>query len=127
MIRYELAPDIDSKLRHISTRLQMDHIDNARIKSIISYGSKSKTIIARCHSLPKIMQIALNHKPHYIVEILSENFAKLSEENQTKVLIHELMHIPHSFQGGFRTHKPYVTKKKVERMYKQLFKNSTYS
>jgi predicted metallopeptidase len=65
------------------------------------------------------MQLALNMKPHYIIEIISEQFDKLGPEEQTKVLIHELMHIPHSFGGGFRSHRPYVTKKKVERMYEQ--------
>jgi len=66
------------------------------------------------------MQLALNQKPHYVIEVISEKFDKLSKEEQTKTLIHELMHIPHSFGGGFRAHKPYVTWKKVERMYKQF-------
>lgn len=66
------------------------------------------------------MQVALKQTPHYVIEVLSERFDKLSREEQTKVLIHELMHIPHSFGGGFRAHKPHVTQKKVERMYKKF-------
>jgi predicted metallopeptidase len=31
-----------------------------------------------------------------------------------------VMHIPHSFGGGFRAHKPHVTRKKVERMYRKF-------
>ena len=46
----------------------------------------------------------------------------LGKADQTKVLIHELMHIPHAFGGGFRSHRPYVTKRKVEKMYQQFLK-----
>jgi predicted metallopeptidase len=120
MIRYELAKDIGSKIEDIIHKLQMTHVDGSRVACIRSKGSKSKRVIARCHGLSKIMQIALNQKPHYAIEVVSERFDKLSKEGQTKVLIHELMHIPHSFGGGFRAHKPYVTQKKVERMYEKF-------
>jgi len=120
MIRYELAEDIDTKIKDILHKLRMSHVDGSRVACIRSKGSNSKRVIARCHGLPRIMQLALNQKPHYVIEIISEKFDKLSKEEQTKTLIHELMHIPHSFGGGFRTHKPYVTWKKVERMYKQF-------
>jgi predicted metallopeptidase len=66
------------------------------------------------------MQLALNQKPQYVIEVVSERFDKLSKEEQTKVLIHELMHVSHSFGGGFRTHKPHVTRKKVESMYRKF-------
>ena len=120
MIRYELAKDIGSKIEDIIHKLQMTHVDGSRVACIRSKGSKSKRVIARCHGLSRIMQLALNQKPHYAIEVVSERFDKLSKEDQTKVLIHELMHIPHSFGGGFRAHKPHVTKKKVERMYKKF-------
>ena len=120
MIRYELAKDIGSKIKDIIYKLQMTHVDGSRVACIRSKGSKSKRVIARCHGLSKIIQLALNQKPHYVIEVVSERFDKLSKEEQTKVLIHELMHIPHSFGGGFRAHKPYVTQKKVERMYKKF-------
>jgi len=35
-------------------------------------------------------------------------------------LIHELMHIPGGFSGGFRPHKGYVERKDVEAVYKKL-------
>ena len=120
MIRYELAKDIGSKIKDIIHKLQMTHVDGSRVACIRSKGSKSKRVIARCHGLSRIMQLALNQKPHYAIEVVSERFDKLSKEEQTKVLIHELMHIPHSFGGGFRAHKPYVTQKKIERMYKKF-------
>ena len=120
MIRYELAKDIGSKIEDIIHKLQMTHVDGSRVACIRSKGSKSKRVIARCHGLSRIMQLALNQKPHYAIEVVSERFDKLSKEEQTKVLIHEVMHIPHSFGGGFRAHKPHVTQKKVERMYKKF-------
>jgi len=120
MIRYELAEDIGAEINMIIRKLDMTHIDGARVVCVRSRGSAGRRTLARCHGLPKIIQLALNMQPHYIIEIISEQFDRLSKEEQTKVLIHELMHIPHSFGGGFRSHHPYVTKKKVEKMYKQF-------
>jgi predicted metallopeptidase len=68
------------------------------------------------------MQVALNKKPYYVIEILTERFDRLSREDQTKVLIHEILHIPHSFGGGFRAHKFYVTAAKVQKMYYEFMK-----
>jgi predicted metallopeptidase len=120
MIQYEFAADISARIRDILSKLQMRHIDESRVACVRSKGSTSKRVIARCHGLPRIMQLALNQNPHYVIEVVSERFDTLNKVKQTKVLIHELMHIPHSFGGGFRTHRPYVTQKKVERMYKRF-------
>jgi len=119
MIHYELAEDIGAAIKEIIHKLDMTHIDRSRVVCIRSRGSASKRILARCHGLPKIMQLALTMKPHYVIEIITEQFDRLGKEEQTKVLIHELMHIPHSFGGGFRSHRPHVTRKKVEQMYKK--------
>lgn len=120
MIRYELAADIGAEIRDILHKLQMTHVDGSRVACVRSRGSHSRRVIARCHGLSRIMQLALNQKPHYVIEVVSERYDKLSKEERTKVLIHELMHIPHSFGGGFRTHRPHVTQKKVETMYKKF-------
>jgi predicted metallopeptidase len=37
-------------------------------------------------------------------------------------LIHEILHIPHSFGGGFRAHRPFVTRTKVQVMYNEFMK-----
>jgi len=123
MIRYELAEDIGARIRDILRTLEMTHVDESRVACVRSRGSTSKRVIARCHGLSRIMQLALNQNPHYVIEVVSERFDKLSKEEQTKVLIHELMHIPHSFGGGFRTHKPHVTQRKVERMYRKFVRD----
>jgi predicted metallopeptidase len=122
MIQYHLAEDIDSRVKEILRKLKLPHIDGTRLVCLRSKGSGSRRIIARCHGLSRIMQLALNQKPHYIIEVLSERFDRLNQEDQTKVLIHEILHIPHSFGGGFRAHKPFVTRKKVQRIYDEFMK-----
>jgi predicted metallopeptidase len=120
MIRYELADDIGAAIKEIIHTLHMTHIDGSRVVCVRSRDSTSTRVIARCHGLSRIMQLALNLKPHYVIEVVSERFDQLRKEEQIKILIHELMHIPHSFGGGFRAHRSYVTKKKVEMMYKRF-------
>jgi len=122
MIEYYLAQDIDFQVKEILRKLKMTHIDETRLICLRSKGSGSRRVIARCHGISRIMQLALNEKPHYVIEVLSERFDRLSKEDQTKVLIHEILHIPHSFGGGFRAHRPFVTRAKVQRMYDELMK-----
>jgi predicted metallopeptidase len=122
MIEYYLAEDIDLKVKEILRKLKMTHIDEGRLICLRSEGSGSRRTLARCHGLSRVMQLALKEKPHYVIEVLSERFDQLSKEDQTKVLIHEILHIPHSFGGGFRTHKPFVTRAKVQRMYDAFMK-----
>ena len=117
MIEYYLDEDIDCRVKEILWKLKMTHIDETRLICLRSKGSGSRRVIARCHGLSRIMQLALNKKPHYVIEVLSERFDQLNKEDQTKVLIHEILHIPHSFGGGFRSHRPFVTRAKVQRMY----------
>ena len=64
------------------------------------------------------MQKAIGIKAVYALEFLAERFDKLSEEDQIKVIIHELMHIPKTFGGGFK-HHDVVTEKNVNLMYKE--------
>jgi predicted metallopeptidase len=127
MIQYGLAEDIELRVKEIIGKLKMTHIDEARVICLRSKGSVSKRVIARCHGLSRIMQVALDKNPHYIIEILSERFDRLSREDQTKVLIHEILHIPHCFGGGFRAHKPYVTTAKVQKMFERFMKGNIES
>jgi predicted metallopeptidase len=70
--------------------------------------------------LGRIWQEALRRPPAYIIEVISENYDPLPEEEKEKTLIHELLHIPKGFSGGFRPHKGYVDRKTVELLYKKL-------
>lgn len=115
-MRYEFAPDLQKIAEDISNLL-FPHINLSRVKCYRSYGSSSRRTIARCHSLNKLMQKALGVQPFYPLEFLSERFDKLSQEDQVKVIIHELMHIPKCFGGGFR-HHDFVCDKSVNNCYK---------
>lgn len=100
----------------IVEKLELKHIDMERVVCLRSRGSRSRRTLARCHVLSRAMQTALELKPRYVIEVVSERFDRLDREEQLKVLIHELMHIPKSFGGGFR-HHDYVNRRTVENAY----------
>jgi len=70
-----------------------------------SRGTKSKRVIGRCWSLPKIWQQALKIDAHYAIEVISERYDTLNEKMKDEVILHELLHIPKGFGGGLRHHK----------------------
>lgn len=115
MMKYEFAPDIQKIAEEISVLL-FPHVKIDRIRCFRSYGTSSRRTIARCHSIGKLMQKAMNVQAFYALEFLSERFDKLSKEKQIKVIIHELMHVPASFGGGFR-HHDYICDKNIEKNY----------
>lgn len=126
-MRYEHSSDLNERISDIVSVLSLDYIDLSKIASFRSYGTNSRRVIARCHGLPKVMQLGLKTEPFYVIEVISERFDKMSYEDQTKVLIHEILHIPKSFGGGFRQHD-FVNRKTVEmiyRQYKQLKEKET--
>lgn len=100
----------------------MGHVRFSGIYAIRSRGSKSRWTIARCYALSKIWQKCLDIRAVYIIEIISERFDKMSREEQDKTLIHELMHIPNCFGGGFKHHNV-VNRKGVEKLYKEYVRN----
>jgi predicted metallopeptidase len=117
-IKYEISHDIIERLFDIASVLGMDHIRLSGIHAVRSHGSGSSRTIARCHALSKIWQLALGTKAVYIIEVISEKFDRMNLEEQDKVLIHELMHIPLSFGGGFK-HHDFVQEKNVEKIYRK--------
>lgn len=117
-MKYEFALDIQAKAEKISKTL-FPHVKIDRIKCFRSYGTSTKRTLARCHGLGKIMQKALDVKAFYALEFISERFDKLDEEEKVKIIIHELMHIPNSFGGGFK-HHDFVTERNVNKLYKEF-------
>lgn len=114
---YELAYDLQDKTYEIIGVLGLEHVDRDRISCIRSRGSRSRRTIARIHALPKAMQLGMNCGAHYVIEFL-ERFEKLSEDEKIEVIIHELLHIPKAFGGGFR-HHDYVEKKRVRELFER--------
>ena len=114
-MKYESAPDIQKIVEELSVSL-FPHIKLDRVKCFRSFGTSSKGTIARCHALGKLMQIAVGVDAVYALEFLSERFDKLNEKDQIKTIIHELMHIPKTFGGGFRQHD-FVCEKNVSLHY----------
>ncbi len=114
-MRYEFAEDLQEIAEEIS-RLLFPHVDMTRVKCFRGFGSSSKLTIARCHTLGKLMQRAIGVPAYYALEFLSERFDKLKKEDQIKTIIHELMHIPKTFGGGFK-HHDHVTEENVNLHY----------
>jgi len=121
-IHYFEAPDVKLLADEVIGRLDFFHVVPQSVYCYRSKGSKSRRIIARIHGFGKIWQMALGLPPAYVIEVLSERYDKLSQEDKEKTVIHELMHIPRGFRGGFRPHKGYVSRQQVERMYSEYKK-----
>lgn len=119
------ALDIKKKANSIIKFFNFNHIKKSQIIFFRSYNSKAKAY-ARIWALPKIWQKALNLKPYYCIEVLSEKFDKLSLEKQIKILLHELLHIPKNFSGALLPHnhrgKIKINRDKIENFCKQYKK-----
>ena len=119
-MEYVEAPDVKGLADEIVDSLGLFHVVPEFVHCYRSKGSRSKRIIARIHGLGTIWQEALRRPPTYVIEVISEAYDKLSEEEKEKTLIHELLHIPRGFSGGFRPHKGYINRKQIERLHKVL-------
>ncbi|VVB99301.1 Uncharacterised protein [uncultured archaeon] len=137
----ELAPDVESMLKEILDVLSysheewersigraeaqshephlMGHINEHRIICMRSRNATARAY-ARIWNLPDIWQKALSVGTFYVIEVLSQHYDKLPEEEKEKVLIHELLHIPKTFSGALRPHggKIKVNGRNVGELYK---------
>lgn len=99
---------IDVKQKTILQKIlqipEFRYINGKEITLYRSYGSTARAY-ARIWGLPRVWQQALTLKPHYIIEVISERFDKLSDIDQIKTLIHELLHIPKNFSGSLVPHR----------------------
>jgi len=119
-LKYLEAPDVKILMEEIVESLNLFHVVPQFVYCYRSIGSKSGNTVARIHGLGKIWQEALLRPPAYIIEVISERYYKLNEEEKEKTVIHELLHIPKGFSGGFRPHKGYISRKRVEELHKAL-------
>jgi predicted metallopeptidase len=119
-IKYAEAPDVKRMAERVVTQLDFPHVDLNGIYCYRSTSSRSKRTVARIHNLSRLWQRALGIRASYLIEVISERFDKLSQEEKEKVMIHELLHIPQGFGGGFRPHKGNITRKKIDILYAKL-------
>ncbi len=119
-MRYEFAPDLQKIAEEISKFL-FPYVRIERVKCFRSYGTSSRNTVARCHALGKLLQKAIGIDAVYALEFISERFDKLDEEEKIKVILHELMHIPKSFGGGFK-HHDFVYDRNINKYYKEYKK-----
>ncbi|MCC7552155.1 metallopeptidase [Candidatus Micrarchaeota archaeon] len=123
-MKFEKASDIQEMAEKLLDVLDFGHINEARIICMRSFGSNANAY-ARIWNFPKIWQEALEVKPFYVIEVLSEEFDKLSIEDKEKVIIHEILHIPMTFSGALRNHKyngGRVDDRTVNKIYKEYQK-----
>jgi predicted metallopeptidase len=97
------APDVKKRTIHLIKALKMDWINVKNIHFLRSNNSKSRAY-ARIWGLSRVWQMTLEKQPSYIIEVLSEKFDKLSENEKDKVILHELTHIPRNFSGSLLPH-----------------------
>ena len=117
-MKYDYAPDLKTRLTEIVNRLQMNHVDVNSVECLRSFGSSTKRTLARCHTIGKVMQKGMKTGAFYTIEFL-EKFDKLSYSDQDKVIIHELLHIPKTFGGGFRQHD-FVCEENIDKLHRSL-------
>jgi predicted metallopeptidase len=118
-MEWEKARDVQEDLKNLLAALNLSHIEFDRIFCYRTKGSKVRAY-ARTWSMPKIFQDALNIQPAYVIEVLSKHYDKLNDEAKTKVLIHELLHIPKNFSGALLPHR--TKSRDIHSMTNQLFK-----
>ena len=121
-LTYLEAPDVKLLVDEIIDRLGLSYVVSQYVYCYRSNGSKSKRIIARIHGFGKIWQLAIGIPPAYVIEVLSERYDRLSQDDKEKTLIHELLHVPKGFKGGFLPHKGNISRKKVDCLHKEYRK-----
>ena len=123
-IEYSDAPDVKKLADEIADSLDLFHVVHQFVFCVRSRGSASRRTIARIHGFGRIWQETLNLPPSYVIEVISERYDRLTVEDREKTIIHELLHIPKGFTGGFRPHKGYIDHEIVESLHRTFKKQS---
>src|SRR5438128_11244728 len=100
-MQWRSAGDLFDRLRRMVRALDLDYVDVRRIRCVRVIGSRANAL-ARIWGLPPVFQDALRLRAHYVIEFMVPTFDRLPREEQDRVIIHELLHIPRSFSEGIR-------------------------
>jgi len=98
------AKDVKRDLLRVLKTIDLPYINTSKIHCYRTTGSKTRAY-ARTWAFPKIFQRALQVEPAYVIEVLSKHYDRLEKDEQMKVLIHELLHIPKNFSGALLPHR----------------------
>ena len=112
--------DLTERVRKMISELEFAHIPKHRIFCFRTEGSKSRAY-ARIWAFPKIFQTVLDIEPAYVIEVINKYYNRLDHEKQTKVIIHELLHIPKNFSGSLLPHRH--SGRTIDREVDTLYKN----
>jgi len=126
-MRWVLCRETHNRLQRIVGVLGFTHVDPARVFCVRGYGSTSEAW-ARIWGLPSLWQQVLGTRPAYVVEIIEPEFSRLPQDDQDRVLIHELLHIPRTFSGAIRPHRTptfRITRSTVEQYYRRYLASAT--
>ena len=105
-VEWMFASDIKKRINKLVAGVNIDWIRTSGIYCFRSINSKTRAR-ARIWGLSRVWQMALNTKPAYIIEVISEKFDNLSQHEQDQILLHELAHIPKNFSGSLLPHIRY--------------------
>jgi predicted metallopeptidase len=103
-MKYIIDKEIKRQVDTLIEELELQHIKKKYIHCIRSFDVKTRAY-ARIWGMAKIFSEVAGIEPHYIIEVNSTKFDKLSEREKIKTLIHELMHIPKTFSGALLSHR----------------------
>lgn len=103
-MKYEIAKDINKQIKVLIRSLNLKYIKTKNIHCIRSFDAKTRAY-ARIWGMAKLFSEVAGLEPHYIIEVNSNRFDKLSEREKMKTLIHELLHIPKTFSGALLSHR----------------------
>lgn len=121
-MRYEIAPEIKHQVDFLINKLKLNFMKKENIHCIRSFDAKTRAY-ARIWGMSRLFKEVAGLEPHYIIEVISKKFDKLSEREKIKTLIHELMHIPKTFSGALLSHRgPYhrINDREVEKIMRLL-------
>ncbi len=121
-MKYDLAPEIKKTIHLLVEKLRLSHIKSNNIHCIRSFDAKTRAY-ARIWGMSRLFKEVAHIEPHYIIEVISQRFDKLSEREKIKTLIHELMHIPKTFSGALLSHRGRyhrINDKEVEKILRNL-------
>lgn len=116
--------ELEGRIARLISSCNLNHINPRGVYCYVSTGAKTRAY-ARIWGLGRIFQQALKIEPAYVIEVISEKFDKLNQEQKDLVLVHELLHIPKSFSGALvpHRHKGGVNDRVVREIYYNMLRS----